>query len=179
MPVFKKLIMVMMAAAALVAAAVIVFQVGLPQRGDYTGQIVEGIGVVAPEVGFTAPLISQNMLNGEPRRLTDLRGEWVIVNFWATWCGPCRDEMPELQQLHEEGWAVLGVNLGEPVASVARWVDEMGLEFDILLDLDGQATVDYRVGVQPMTFVISPQGIIRHIFYGQTTADAIRAVIPS
>lgn len=115
--------------------------------------------------------------------LLDLRGETVIINFWATWCIPCQVEMPELQhvfeQFHEsQGLHVLGINLGEDLQTVVGWGQDMGLSFDLLLDPNGQIASLYQLRGQPMTYIINPDGIITHIFFGPTNAESIYAQLP-
>lgn len=157
-------------------AALLIVLAGLPQRANFTGATIPDIGRVAPEIGSLAPPFYQPSLSDEPIALLDLRGESVIVNFWATWCVPCRIEMPELQALHEEtGVRVVGANLGESRAVVARWVDQLGITFDIALDdWHLHVATDYRVRGYPSTFVIDSDGIITHIFYGPVTQQTLK-----
>lgn len=157
-------------------AILLIMSAGLPQRADYTGATLPDIGRVAPEIGSLAPPFAQPSLSDESIALLDLRGESVIINFWATWCVPCRIEMPELQALHEEaGVRVVGVNLGEAREVVARWVDDLDLTFDIALDdMHWHVATDYRVRGYPSTFVIDSDGIITHIFYGPVTQDTLK-----
>lgn len=163
---------------ALTAAFLILAAAGLPNRANYTGFVVEGIGRVAPEGGSIAPPFSQSTLAGDTLSLLDLRGEVVVVNFWATWCVPCRVEMPELQTLHEEtGVHILGINIGESREVAAAWVEALGLTFDILLDPQQRVYRDYRVRGQPSTYVIAPDGIITHIYFGPTTAETLRGAL--
>lgn len=161
--------------ALLVGAIALVVGAGLPQRAAFTGADMPEIGRVAPEIGSLAPPIQRPSLSGATIDLFALRGAPVIVNFWATWCVPCRVEMPELQALHDDtGVQIIGANLGEPRAAVARWVSDLGLTFDIALD-DAHLHVatDYRVRGYPSTFVIDSDGIITHIFYGPVTRDTL------
>lgn len=163
---------------ALAAAFVILINAGLPNRAHYSGFVVEGVGRVAPEGGSLAPPFTQATLNGDPVNLLDLRGETVIINFWATWCLPCRVEMPELQEVHEAtGVRILAVNIGEGRDAVAQWVAEFGLTFDIVLDPQQRVYQDYRVRGQPSTYIVAPDGIITHIFFGQTTATALHEAL--
>lgn len=163
---------------AFATAFVLLHNAGLPNRADYTGFFVDGIGRVAPEGGSIAPPFSQPTLSGHNLSLLDLRGEPVIVNFWATWCVPCRVEMPELQDFHEEtGVRVLGVNIGEDRAAIAAWVEEFDLTFDLLLDPQQRVYQQYRVRGQPSTYVIAPDGIITHIYFGPTTAATLREAL--
>lgn len=167
------------AVASLLTAIFLLFQIGLPERSDFIGFEADGI-YVAPAIREIAPPIHTETLSGSQFRLEDLRGESVIINFWATWCAPCRIEMPELQALHEDtGISILGINIGESRELITAWVDEFQLTFEILLDPQQTIYRQYRIIGQPATFVVSPDGIITHIFLGPTTADVLRSAIES
>ena len=176
----QRIILWIVAVASLVTAIFLLLWAGLPERSDFIGFEVEGAGYVAPAIGETAPPIDAEMLSGSHFHLDDLRGESVIINFWATWCAPCRIEMPELEALHEEtGIPVMGINIGEPREAIVRWVDEFQLSFDILLDPQQTIYRQYRVIGQPATFVVNPDGIITHIFFGTTSFDTLQSAIES
>ncbi|MCG6895674.1 MAG: TlpA family protein disulfide reductase [Thiocapsa sp.] len=99
---------------------------------------------------------------GEPQRLADHRGKPVILNFWATWCPPCRAEMPSMQRAHErvagEGIAVVAVNVGEDAETITRFLTEMEVDFPIPMDVDSRVVQAYPVKGLPTTFVIDPEG---------------------
>lgn len=100
-------------------------------------------------------------LGGDSVTLSDLRGQWVLVNFWATWCKPCVEEMPYLQKLAQErDLVVLGVNFNEPAGTAAQFVAEHQLSFPILLKPDDITLLVYQVRGLPRTFVIAPDGTI-------------------
>ena len=163
---------------ALIAASLLLYVAGLPDRADYTGSVVAGLGRVAPEVNALAPPFERPTLDGDTLSLLDLRGEAVVINFWATWCPPCLAEMPALQALHDEtGVPVLGVNMAEQRPVVAQWVEANQISFDILLDPQGQVSRDYRLRGQPSTYVVGPDGIITHIFYGPVSMDVLRRAL--
>lgn len=179
----KRLGLLLGAVVALTAAALLVSWAGLPERSAYTGQILPDEGWVAPEIGAAAPPFERLTLTDQNLNLRHLRGKPVIINFWATWCGPCVAEMPALQAVYDryeaEGLRIIAVNMGESRQTVQDWVTEMGLTFDIVLDENGAVTRLYWLRVQPTTFIISPEGIITAIFYGQTTEQAVTdALIP-
>jgi peroxiredoxin len=166
------------ALALLMLASWLLLRAGLPQRSDYTGINVAAIGRVAPEIGSLAPPIDALTLDGDGVTLQALRGQSVVINFWATWCVPCRREMPELQSLHEHtGVRVLAVNLAESPAAIQQWVDEFDLTLTVVLDRNGQIAEQYRLRGQPSTYVVAPDGIITHIYYGATTEDALHAAL--
>jgi thiol-disulfide isomerase/thioredoxin len=174
----KQVIFIVGAALCFGAAFFVLAWAGLPNRADYSGQAFGEIGYAAPEIGAIAPPFMHPPLNGDEIDLLSLRGEPVIINFWASWCEPCQAEMPELELLHEEtGVKILAVNIGEDVETIAAWVAEYGLSFDIVLDPNEELYALYRLRGQPSTYVLDADGIIRQIFYGPTSADALRSAL--
>ena len=123
-----------------------------------------------PRVNFRAPALTLAALDGKKISLDDLRGQVVLVNFWATWCPPCRAEMPEIQNAYEkyraQGFTVLGVDVAEDEATVASFVQEFKLTFPILLDRDTSVTKRYQVNGLPTTFFIGRDGVIRAVNLG-------------
>lgn len=123
------------------------------------------------EVGKQARDFALKTLDEGQTSLSDYRGKVVVLNFWATWCPPCRAELPDFEQAHRDrqgdGLVVLGVNTEEPAAVVRSFVDEIGLTFPILLDETGQVAREYRAAGLPMTLVIDREGLIqvRHVGY--------------
>jgi peroxiredoxin len=119
----------------------------------------------APVVGAPAPDFSLIDTRGQPIRLHDLRGQYVLINFWATWCGPCRLEMPALQSGHQRfgdmGLVVLGVNFDETEGAVRAYGEELGLSFPLLLDPGAQVQRLYRMRGYPASFFVDREGIIR------------------
>jgi peroxiredoxin len=103
-------------------------------------------------------------LAGRPVRLRDFRGRVVLLNLWATWCAPCREEMPALATLAEElgprGLAVVGVNHQESKRDVEAFVREQGLRFPVLLDLEGHVGRGYKAFALPVTFVVDRRGML-------------------
>jgi thiol-disulfide isomerase/thioredoxin len=166
------------AAACLLAALSLLVVAGLPNRAEYSGQLMPNGEVVAPEIGALAPTWQTQTLDGSVD-FEALRGTPLVINFWATWCVPCRVEMPELQALHEAQPTVrvLAVNLGEPTELIVDWVQHFGLTFEIVLDPDQTIASLYRLRGQPSTFVVSPDGVITQIYYGPTSQQALEAAL--
>ena len=133
---------------------------------------------MAGRVGAPAPDFEWNAPDGSTRTLESLRGKVVVMNFWATWCKPCRTEMPLLNSVARGSDAVfLAIDLQEDGAKARSFFDQLALDrLDPILDLDGQTTRRYGVltGL-PQTFFIDAQGVVQHIERGELTdANAIR-----
>ncbi|HRN50513.1 MAG TPA: TlpA disulfide reductase family protein [Anaerolineales bacterium] len=132
------------------------------------------LNAAEPVVGSPAPDFVLNNLQGEPVRLSELRGQPVLLNFWATWCGPCRQEMPTIQARYNQGgFAVLAVDFAESRQQVQGFLDEIGVDLPVLLDSDGSVQELYRVRGYPSTFFIDAQGIIRFFHIGELSAADI------
>ena len=134
-----------------------------------------------PQVGFSAPDFTLETLTGESITLSDLRGQVVILNLWASWCPPCRAEMPALnvayQKLREQGVMVLGLNttFQDDEAAARKAAQEWGLTFPIALDRDGAASRAYHLQAMPTTFFIGRDGVIRDIVFGGPMSEALLA----
>jgi len=133
----------------------------------------------APIIGAQAPDFALLDLEGELVRLTDLRGQPILINFWATWCGPCRLEMPIMQQrfveFGDQGLIILAVNFDEPKAIVQAFNSEIGLTFPILLDPGADVQRSYRMRGYPASFFVDQEGIIQAHHIGLMTQDQLDA----
>jgi len=120
--------------------------------------------------GATPPLVLQD-LHGRTHRLADYRGKVVLVNFWATWCEPCRDEMPSIERLRQslagQPFEVLAVNIGEPLGRIERFLERMPLGFPMLLDRDTGVAKAWKARVVPASYLVGPDGRIRYVHYGE------------
>ena len=131
----------------------------------------------APRTGFRAPDFTLTTLAGETVTLSDLRGRPVLINFWATWCPPCRAEMPAIQAAYEryapQGLVVLGVDMAESPNVVAAFVERFGIRFPIPLDRDGRVATQYRVRAIPTSFFVDREGVVRSVFTGPMNTPLI------
>lgn len=121
------------------------------------------IGSLAPEFELAGP-------DGSRVRLSDLRGQVVLLNFWATWCVPCRAEMPLIEEAYRrrqaEGFVALGIDFDEPADLVTAFAEELGLSFPLLLDPGGLVQRQYRVVGYPSTVVVDREGRISSYHIG-------------
>jgi peroxiredoxin len=120
--------------------------------------------------GGSTPALELTDVEGTVHRLSDYRGKVVLVNFWATWCAPCREEMPSIEELRlamqGKPFAVLAVNVGESARVARGFAAKMPLGFPLLLDRDTRTTKSWGARVLPATFVVGPDGRIRYSYFG-------------
>jgi peroxiredoxin len=107
-----------------------------------------------------APDFTLATLDGGEISLSDYEGEWVIVNFWATWCPPCVSEMPYLQTLSDRGINIVGINLTDTADDVKQFTSDYGIEFPILMEPDINTVLDYQARQLPRTVIVAPDGTI-------------------
>ncbi|MCA9531878.1 MAG: TlpA family protein disulfide reductase [Myxococcales bacterium] len=153
------------------AVALIVVAAALPARAASVST-----GALAPEIGLTD-------LAGKPVRLSDLKGKVVVVDFWATWCVPCRSELPVLQRLYERyrerGLVVVGVTVDQRIEHVRRFLKESPVSFPVVHDAEHAVAERYQPATMPSSYFIDKTGVIRHVQHGfrASDADAIEARI--
>jgi peroxiredoxin len=133
-----------------------------------SSKLLEASGKAMPQIGDTAPDFEFTLADGTTRKLSDLRGKKVLLNFWASWCGPCREEMPDIQkatQTYGDKVAVLGVNQREPVDIIASFENEIKVNFQLVANQNGDIAERYRVSGLPVSYFINTDGTIgaRHI----------------
>ena len=133
------------------------------------GLLWPGATIQASEIvpGQSAPTFTLKSLNGRNLSLREYRGRVVMINFWATWCGPCRQEMPALNALYEKyrnaGFMLFGVNVDAESGNAARMADKLKVSYPILFDTDKKASALYRVNTMPMTVLVDRDGKIRYV----------------
>ena len=135
--------------------------------------------IPAPQQGFLAPDFELKTPTGETVRLSDLRGQAVLVNLWATWCPPCRAEMQAIETVYNEykdqGFVVLAVNMTyqDNALDVMPFVTDQGLTFPVLLDETGDMANAYQLNSLPSSYFIGRDGIIREVVIGGPMAEAL------
>lgn len=133
----------------------------------------------APRVNFAMPAFTLTALDGTTVASDDLRGKVLLVNFWATWCPPCRAEMPLLQSVYqahrERGLVVVAIDVAENPATVAQFAQELGLTFPILLDQQVGVSTAFQVNALPTSFFVDRDGVIRASYMGALNRAYIEA----
>lgn len=164
------------AAIVLVVGGLFVVREVLPSDEATADALGVASGVPGPELGAAAPdFVLEVAGTGERVRLSDFRGQTVVLNFWATWCVPCRTEMPDFQEAYtrDDGVVILAVNSQESDAVVQRFVDEFGLSFPVVMDRENDVRSHYNVIGLPATFFIDPDGVIRGRNFGPVYGDLL------
>jgi len=162
-------------------AAIVVVVGGLFVYREYINPADDAdLGMLAsqgrPELDELAPDFELVLADsGEVVRLSDYRGQTVILNFWATWCVPCRREMPDLQaaDIADDTVIVLAVNAQETATAVAGFVEEFELTFPVVLDRQGEVRAHYGAVGLPATFFIDPDGVLRARTFGPVFGDLL------
>ena len=120
--------------------------------------------------GQEAPDFVLKSATGENLRLSENRGDVVLINFWATWCGPCRQEMPLLNDLYGRyqrvGFNLLGVNIDDDSRRAMQMVQELGVNFPVLFDESKEVSQLYEVEAMPVTVLVDREGTVRHVHHG-------------
>ena len=130
--------------------------------------------------GGAPPALELKGLDGRLHRLADYRGTVVLVNFWATWCDPCRDEMPSIERLEQKlagrPFVALAVNLDEPEARIRKYLSQARLNLTVLLDPGRKAANAWNARILPASFVVGPNGAMRYSVVGEIDWTAERTV---
>jgi thiol-disulfide isomerase/thioredoxin len=155
--------MLLMLGALLLGSAWILYSREAPDRSGITG-LTE-----APAAGYLAPDFTLDSLAGDDFTLSAVRGQPVVLNFWATWCPPCRVEIPHFQEAsttYNGQVLIVGVDDGEPRETVVPFAQEMGITYPVPLDESSEVSRRYRVNSLPTTFFVDADGVIQHIQIG-------------
>jgi peroxiredoxin len=135
----------------------------------------------APLPDHPAPDITLPQLDGTQFTLHDLSGNVILINVWATWCPPCRAEMPAIQQAYatyrDRGFIVLAVNQREDGSAITPFLEQYGLTFPVLLDRDGQASATYQASALPSSFFVDRNGVIRAVYRGPMPSRVIAGTV--
>ena len=137
--------------------------------------------------GMPAPDFALKSSTGENLRLSEYRGDVVMINFWATWCGPCRQEMPLLDELYTRyervGFSLLGVNIDDDSRRAMDMISELGVHFPVLFDNRKEVSKLYEVDAMPVTVLVDREGYVRYVHHGykpgyeQQYLDEIRSLL--
>ncbi|MBI3172200.1 MAG: redoxin domain-containing protein [Chloroflexi bacterium] len=140
-----------------------------------------GYSTVPAEVNYPAPELVLESVAGGTEALTDYRDKVVLVNNWATWCPPCKAEMPTLAAYYrdhtDEGFMIVAVEAGEPLDQVKAFVDQYQLPFSVWLDPDGKALQAFKNGSLPNSYVIDRAGTVRLMWTGEITRDMLEKYV--
>nr|WP_246246685.1 TlpA disulfide reductase family protein [Paenibacillus lemnae] len=133
------------------------------------------------DIGNAAREFTLSSIDGSPVTLSDYRGQTVILNFWATWCPPCRVEMPHIEKFHQQykddNVVVLAINLTHTESSTAdvkQFIENMEFEAPVLFDPQGKVSKDYKITAYPTTFVVNPEGVITHRYQGAVSYSILK-----
>lgn len=161
----KKISIILIAALVLSGLSIFYFQNSSPA-------VVQA--EVGTETGMEAPDFTLKNMNDKEVSLSDYRGQKVFLNFWASWCPPCREEMPDMQKLHEEyeeEVTILAVNIGENKSTAANFMMQNGLNFSVLLDTDKSTAQNYLVRGIPTSYFLNEDGIITNKVVGAVSYE--------
>lgn len=135
------------------------------ETADITSDIKVPFGIRNYDIGI-AQNFTLNDVDGEQFELEDARGRWIFLHFWASWCGPCKEEMPAIQKLADamtgDKFQIVMINTAEDDDTVFEFLATIGVELSSLMDVDGQVTEAWKPRGLPTTFLISPNGEIKY-----------------
>ena len=176
MSAFGNLIRLIVALLSLGAAFVVLRNAGLPARSAHNGFRLHDGTYVAAEIGAIAPPLTLLRPDYRSYTLQPAKSTVTIVNFWATWCQPCHEELRRLQELADDNpqsIRVVAINLGEGRALVSEWIRELGLTVDVLIDPTQSSAESFRVRGLPATYVLDAELRIHQILYGAVSRNQL------
>jgi peroxiredoxin len=152
-----------------------------------TGALLISAGSQAAAVGGSAPDFTLKSNSGKNIKLNEYRGDVVMINFWASWCGPCRQEMPALEQLYSKykdlGFVILGVNIDEDSSKAVSMLSKIPVSFPVLFDSSKKVSDMYGVSAMPTTYLLDRDGNLRYLHkaykpgYEHKYAKQIKALV--
>ncbi len=156
-------------------------RMGTPRSAAAPIEVPPKAALPAPQPGHPAPPFRLQTLDGSTVSLADLTGRVVLINVWASWCAPCRSEMPAIEAAYvtyrEQGFTVVAVNLREDRETVAAFLRTHKLTFPALLDADGTVSTAYRSHALPSSFFVDRQGVIRAVYRGPMPRSVITGTV--
>lgn len=154
-----------------IGGALILFAVLAMASPKTEGNAASLNSVVPMEVNFAAPELALQNINGENESLAEYRGSVALVNNWATWCPPCKAEMPTLAAYYnehrDEGFTIIAIEAGDPADVVSQFAQSYGLNFPVWLDPGGESLKAFRNGTLPNSYVIDRTGTVRYAWTGE------------
>ena len=137
--------------------------------------------VTPVSVNYPAPALSLQNIDGQTESLTDLLGQVVLVNNWATWCPPCKAEIPTLEAYYKahtaDGFVIIGVEAGEPQNDVLKFVQESGMSYPVWIDLNGAALDAFNNKNLPSSYVIDRSGTVRLAWVGEISSEMLEKYV--
>ena len=164
------------AAVVLIALLGVAIVQAMDKKAEPENASQEAANMSGLKVGAKAPDFELKTLAGDTVKLSDLKGKKVMLNFWATWCPPCKAEMPAMEEFHKEAGdevVILAVNI-DPHLDVKAFVDENGITFPIPLDAEDKVNETYQVLSIPTTYFIDSKGNIGNKYIGAMNLDAMK-----
>ncbi|MBK7456043.1 MAG: TlpA family protein disulfide reductase [Anaerolineales bacterium] len=152
-------------------------------QGAKTGQASQSISnsVIPVAVNYPAPELSLQNVDGKSEALIDYRDQVVLVNNWATWCPPCKAEIPTLQAYYEthtmDGFVIIGIDAGEPQSEVLKFVQEHNMTYPVWFDLKNTAMNAFKNQSLPSSFVIDRKGIVRLAWVGEISGEVLEKYV--
>lgn len=173
--------LILMGIGLIVIAVALVFFPPQAKETEAASTPDQNSGLAPGEMEFPAPDLTLMDLQNQAVSLADYRGQWVLVNNWATWCPPCRAEMPELNAYYEahkdDGLILIGINSGESQSQIADFVQANGLSFPVWQDPTSSALRAFSLDFLPSTFVIDPSGTVQMVWPGAVSLEALETYV--
>lgn len=139
---------------------------------------VNGVEAALPAVGSAAPDFALKSGSGHNIRLSELRGQVVLINFWASWCGPCREELPLLEKLQQRyrkaGFSLLAISIDDSRANADSMLGKLGVKLTPLYDPDKRAAKRYDVDTMPATLIVDRDGRVRYVHRGYRSGNEVK-----